>query len=169
MSKVGVIEAGYFPHEIRNYAFDVSTKEWSEQHRTPTPLCDWGEYIVSLINDYEGERSPGKVAERVIKIHEAMEKTKCPKRLSMGPLKDKEQRKELTKPKFYETAREDGLRLVRIKPDPKAIGLIKEIMNIAGGPVFSGIKIALLAMQAIEPNRVGKIGGKNSRHQEENY
>ena len=51
MSKVGAIEAGYFPHEIRNYAFDVSTKEWSEQHQTPTLLCDWVEAKPELSHD----------------------------------------------------------------------------------------------------------------------
>jgi hypothetical protein len=75
------IEAVYFPHALRNHALNSSTANWQDIQLKQNQLWSWGGYIVELLNEpeYEQERSPEKVVEYILAIHEAMDKTGCPR------------------------------------------------------------------------------------------
>jgi len=70
MSRVSATDVGatYFPHKIRNDALEKSTNQWRVLRQKQKILWSWGDYIVSLLEEYKIARSPERVAEQIVKI-----------------------------------------------------------------------------------------------------
>jgi len=163
ITRAGAADVGatYFPHRIRNDALDKSTNKWEIVDDNQRLLWSWGEYIVRLIDEYKIERSPEKVAERIIKIHEAMKETKCPKWFNIGVLEGDDLFKDVVQQTVVKTAKKARLPLLRMREDPEAVEWIEAIIGMAfdiiGLPILSGEKLVRLFVKRVAPDFIGKV------------
>lgn len=156
------IRATYFPHKLRNSALENSTGKWRIFHQNQKALWSWGDYIVTLIEEYKLERSPQRIAERIIKIQEAMQETKCPKWFNIGTFVDDDPFRVTVQEKINRTIKKAKLPMLRIAEDPQAIELVKTIIEIAfnlvPGPISSIPKGFHVIIKTLDPKAVGTLG-----------
>ncbi|MBN1873022.1 MAG: hypothetical protein JXA33_02250 [Anaerolineae bacterium] len=163
MSRVSAADIGatYFPHEIRDDALEASTNKWEILRGNQKMLWSWGDYIVYLLDEYKIERSPQRVAERIIKIQEAMKQTNCPKWFNIGTFEYDDSFKELIQQTLDKTARKAKLPVLRMREDPQAVELITAIIEIAFdfvvSPLLSIGKGMRVIIKTISPDLVGRL------------
>ncbi len=176
------IGATYIPHELRNDALEVATDAWRTLHLSQDLLWSWGRYIVELLDEpeYEHERSPERIAERILAIREAMDDVGCPKWHHVHIIEEDGSFRPQSPLKGFhqlieETAHKAGLPLLREHKDraadqiirtgletiPDIVELSKDVPPVS--IIFSGSKFILAILKRVRPDAVGRLESQKRR------
>lgn len=184
LSRVSAADVGatYIPHELRNDALEVATDAWRPLHLSQDLLWSWGGYIVELLDEpeYGHERSPERIAERVLAIREAMDEVGCPRWHHVHVVEEDGAFRPQSPLKGFhqlieETAHKAGLPFLRERKDRAAdriigagIEAIPDIVELIKGVppvslIFSGSKFILAILKRVDPDAVGRFESQKRR------